>query len=39
MVKFYALQVKMGKITLAAVPERYRAAVSKSLGGDTDADY
>ncbi len=31
MVKFYALQAKMGKITLAAVPERYRADVEQEL--------
>lgn len=31
MVKFYALQVKMGKITLAQVPERYRTQVEKEV--------
>ena len=31
MVKFYALQVKMGKITLAQVPERYRTQVEKKV--------
>lgn len=31
MVKFYVLQVKMGKITLEDVPERYRADVEKEL--------
>ena len=31
MVKFYALQIKMGNITLEAVPERYRSAVEKEV--------
>ena len=31
MVKFYTLQVKMGKITLAQVPERYRTQVEKEV--------
>lgn len=35
MVKFYALQIKMGKCTLAQVPKRYRAAVEKELEGNT----
>ena len=38
MVKFYTLQVKMGKIDIAAVPEKYRAAVSESLGGGENAN-
>ncbi len=29
MVKFYVMQIRLGKITLAQVPERYRAAVEK----------
>lgn len=33
MIKFLALQVRMGRITLAQVPEKYRAAV-KALSGD-----
>ena len=32
MVKFYATQIRMGKITLEDVPERYRAAVEKEIG-------
>ncbi len=31
MVKFYALQIRLGKITLDAVPERYRAAVEEEV--------
>ncbi len=31
MVKFYALQVKMGKMTLEQVPVRYRADVIACL--------
>lgn len=37
MVKFLALQVRLGKITLAQVPEQYRDAVRelvRSQGGD-----
>lgn len=32
MVKFLALQVKMGKITIEDVPEKYREAVASELG-------
>jgi len=35
MVKFYVLQIKMGKMTLDEVPERYREAVRKALEEDT----
>ena len=31
MVKFFALQIKMGKITLEQVPEKYRAAVAAEI--------
>ena len=31
MVKFYALQIKQGKITLDDVPEKYRARVEAEL--------
>lgn len=31
MVKFLAIQVKLGKITIEQVPERYREAVRKEL--------
>lgn len=31
MVKFYATQIKLGNITLADVPERYREAVEKEI--------
>lgn len=32
MVKFLAIQVKLGKITIEQIPERYRNNVSKELG-------
>ena len=31
MVKFYALQIKQGKITLDDVPAKYRAQVEKEI--------
>lgn len=31
MVKFFALQIRMGKITIDNVPEKYREAVRKEL--------
>lgn len=31
MVKFFVLQVRMGKITIDEVPEKYRDAVKKEL--------
>lgn len=34
MVKFYYLQVKMGKITIDDVPERYRDKVKEMLEND-----
>ena len=34
MVKFYYLQVKMGKITIDDVPEKYRDKVKKMLDND-----
>ena len=30
-IKFYALQIKMGKITLDDVPEKYREAVEEYI--------
>ena len=30
-IKFYALQIKMGKITLDDVPEKYREAVREYI--------
>ena len=33
MVKFLALQVRIGKITIEQVPERYRDAVRELVGG------
>lgn len=30
--KFYALQIKRGKLALADVPERWREAAEKSVG-------
>lgn len=32
MVKFFVLQVRMGKITIDEVPEKYREAVKAALG-------
>lgn len=32
MVKFLVLQIKMGKITIENVPEKYREAVASELG-------
>lgn len=32
MVKFFTLQIRMGKITIDDVPEKYREAVRKKLG-------
>ena len=31
MIKFLAIQVKLGKITIEQVPERYREAVRREL--------
>lgn len=31
MIKFLAIQVKLGKITVEQIPERYREAVRKEL--------
>lgn len=31
MVKFFAIQVRLGKITLEQVPEKYREAVAAAL--------
>lgn len=31
MVKFYVLQIKLGKITLDDVPDKYRASVKKEI--------
>ena len=31
MIRFLVLQMRMGKITLAQVPEKYRAAVAEAL--------
>ena len=35
MVKFYVLQIKMEKMTLENVPERFKAAVEEMLKGET----
>ena len=32
MVKFFAIQVKLGKITIEQIPEKYREDVKKELG-------
>lgn len=34
MAKFYAMQIRMHKITIDDVPERYQAAVKALLKGD-----
>lgn len=34
MVKFYVLRIKMGKMTLEDVPERWREAVRQALEGE-----
>lgn len=31
MIKFFAIQVRLGKITLEQVPEKYREAVAAAL--------
>ena len=33
MVKFFALQVRIGRITIEQVPEKYRDAVQELVGG------
>ena len=33
MVKFLVVQIRLGKITLEQMPEKYRADVEKELGG------
>ena len=35
MVKFLAIQVKLGKITIEQIPEKYRNAVRTELGDET----
>lgn len=35
MVKFYALQIQLGKITIDDVPTKYRESVRKYLEGET----
>lgn len=37
MVKFLALQIRLGKITLEEVPVKWREAVEKELNTSTDA--
>jgi len=37
MAKFLYLQIKLGKITLEEVPEKYKEAVAKLLEADGDA--
>lgn len=32
MVKFFVIQIKLGKITIDNVPEKYREAVREMLG-------
>ena len=34
MVKFYVLQIKMGKMTLADVPAKFKEAVEEMLKGE-----
>ena len=35
MIKFLVLQIKLGKITIEQVPEKYREAVKAELEGDS----
>lgn len=35
MVKFLAIQVRLGRITIDQVPEKYKEAVKKELGEET----
>lgn len=32
MAKFYAMQIRIGRITIEDVPDKWRAAVEKELG-------
>ena len=34
MVKFLIIQVRLGKIAIEDIPEKYRAAVNEALEGD-----
>lgn len=34
MIKFFVIQIKLGKITLEQVPEKYRQAVAEALNGE-----
>lgn len=34
MIKFLALQIKLGRITIGQVPEKYRAALETALGAE-----
>ena len=36
MIKFYVVQIRMGKMTIEQVPKKYRAAVQKALD---DGEY
>lgn len=33
MINFLVIQIKLGKVTLEQIPEKYRADVEKALGG------
>ena len=35
MIEFLTLQVRLGKITVESVPERYREAVAAAVAGDS----
>lgn len=34
MIKFFVIQIKLGKITLEQVPEKYRQAVADALNNE-----
>lgn len=36
MVEFLVLQIKLGKITIDKIPEKWRQAVEEKLNGSTD---
>lgn len=33
MIKFLVMQIRLGKVTLEQIPEKYREDVEKALGG------
>ncbi len=35
MIKFFVVQIRLGRITLEQVPEKYREAVNEALAAET----